>query len=122
MELTLEELTKNMCKGDTNYNRLVRVHAYHTVMSYNEMVKDKKKIIQEAREYHKQNPNCITHPDYIKYYDRKKRKSVYYTIYTKAPRFRTYRQQCVITAKQLETTFRIWLQARDSRKIYNFYH
>lgn len=122
MELTLEQLTKNMCKGETNYNRLVRQHAYHTVMSYNEMVKDKKKIIQEAREYHKQNPNCITHPAYIKYYDSKKRKSVYYTIYTKVPRFRTYRQQCAITAKQLETTFRVWLQSRDSRKIYNFYH
>lgn len=121
MELTLEQLTKNMCKGETNYIRLVRLHAYNTVISYNEMVKDKKKIIQEAREHHKQNPNCITHPDYIKYYDRKKRKSVYYTIYTKAPRFRTYRQQCAISYKQLETTLRIWLQARNNKDPYFYF-
>lgn len=122
MELTLEQLTKNMCRGETNYSRLVRIHAYNTVISYNKMVKDKKKIIQEAREHHKQNPNCITHPDYIRYYDHKKKKEVYYTIYTKAPRFRTYRQQLAISYTRLETNMRVWLQARNSRAIYNFYH
>lgn len=122
MELTLEQLINNMSKGETNYIRLVRQHAYHTVMSYNNMVKHKRNIIQEARKHHETNPKCITHPDYIRYYDHKKKKEVYYTIYTKAPRFRTYKQQCAITYKQLETTLRVWLQAKDSRKVYNFYH
>lgn len=122
MELTLEQLINNMSKGETNYIRLVRQHAYHTVMSYNDMVDYKKSIIQEAREFHETNPSCVIHPDGHKYYDRKKKKYMFYTIYTKAPRYRSYRQQCAITYKQLETTLRVWLQAKDSRKVYNFYH
>lgn len=118
MELTLEQLIKNMCKGETNYIRLVRQRAYHTVISYNEMVKHKKKIIQEAREYHETFPSCIIHPEGYKYYDRKKKKSVFYTIYTKAPRFRTYRQQCAITYKQLEVELRVWLEARANKDPY----
>ena len=118
MELTLEQLTKNMCKGETNYIRLVRLHAYNTVISYNNMVNYKKRIIQEAREFHETNPSCVIHPDGHKYYDRKKKKSVFYTIYTKAPRYRTYRQQCAISYKQLETTLRVWLQAKANKDPY----
>lgn len=122
MELTLEQLTKNMCKGETNYIRLVRHHAYYKLMHHNDMVDYMKSIIQETREHHETNPTCIIHPDGYKYYDCKKKKYKYYTIYTKTPRYRSYRQQLAITYRQLEDMLREWLRQKTSIEMFSYYN
>lgn len=122
MELTLEQLTKNICKGETNYIRLVRHHAYYKLINHNEMVTYMRSIIQETRENHKTDPTCIIHPNGLKYYDCKSNKRKYYTIHTKTPRYRTYRQQLAITYRQLEDTLRSLLQSRDDRDLFSCYH
>lgn len=86
------------------------------------MVNHKKSIIQETRKHHETHPDCIVDPEYRQYYDNKKKKYKYYTIYTKAPRYRTYKQQCAITYRQLEVELQVWLQARNNKKVYNYFY
>lgn len=117
-ELTLEQLTKNMCKGKTNYITLVQKAAYYSLIHHNGTVNYMKHILQKTREYHKTHSECITHPDRLKYFNPRKKKYLYYTIYTKTPRYRTYRQQCAITYRQLETLLRTDLHIKDDNKIF----
>ena len=121
-ELTLEQLIKNMNKGETNYIRLVRQYAYHAVIDHNAMVNVMKEYIQEVREFCKKHPGNITHPSLsYSYYNPKKGKRVRYTIYTKAPRYRTYRQQCAITYRQLDSTLKHNLYKKDKSRISDQY-
>lgn len=121
-ELTLEQLIKNMCKGKTNYITLVQQEAYHKVINHNAMVNVMKSYIQETREFCKKHPGNITYPSLsYSYYNPKKGKSVRYTIYTKAPRYRTYRQQCAITYNQLESTLKHNLYKKDKSRISDQY-
>lgn len=90
--MTYEELINNIAKSNSkssNYLRLVGQRAYQDCIDFNEFVKT---LQEEKRKYKEQ--GVIT--QYKNY------KGKMFTVYTKIPKFRTYKQQFAITVKTLE--------------------
>ena len=90
--MTYEELVNNIAKSNSrssNYLRMVGQRSYQECIAFNEFVKE---LQEEKRRYKEQ--GIIT--QYKPY------KGKMYTVYTKIPKFRTYKQQFAITVKTLE--------------------
>lgn len=110
--MTLEELTRNMCKGNnkaSNFYRQVREIAYAELKAHNDYIK----FCQELkREYNELN---IVSDFTIHIWSNKSKKLVWVTRYTKLPSYRSYRQQLGITTSQLEKELRSKLIYKNSR-------
>lgn len=85
----INNISKSNCKS-SNYSRLVGKRAYEDCIDFNNYVK----YLQELKRDYKEAGIITRH----KYY-----KGKLFTIYTKLPKFRTYKQQFAITYKTLET-------------------
>lgn len=90
--MTYEELINNISKSNSrssNYLRLVGKRAYQDCIRFNNNIKELQEL---KRAYREQGiiSSCIP-------YNGKR-----FTIYTKLPKFRTYKQQFAITVKTLE--------------------
>lgn len=90
--MTYEELINNIAKSNSrssNYLRLVGQKAYQDCIDFNEFVK----VLQEEKRKYKEQ-GIIT--KYKRYGGKT------FTVYTKIPKFRTYKQQFAITVNTLE--------------------
>lgn len=98
----INNISKSNCKS-SNYARLVGKRAYEHCIDYNDYVKD----LQALKRAYKEAGVITDH----KYY-----KGKIFTIYTKIPKFRTYKQQYAITYKTLETELYERMISRSRRK------
>lgn len=112
--MTEQELIVNMTKGYTkssNYYRQVQKQAYRDMLIQHrccDYYKDIKKQILETNDI-----ICLKKP--TKIYN-KHHKFVFFTRYTKIPKYRTYRQQLAITNKTYYKTLQGMLKFRNSFK------
>lgn len=90
--MTYEELINNIAKSNSrssNYLRLVGQKAYQDCIDFNDFIK----ILQEEKRKYKEQGIITEYKSY---------KGKMFTIYTKIPKFRTYKQQFAITVNTLE--------------------
>lgn len=97
----ISNIVKSNCKS-SNYARLVGKRAYQDCIGFNEYVKG----LQELKQAYKE-AGVITE---YKFYQNK-----LFTIYTKLPKFRTYKQQYAITYKTLEVELYNLMILRNSK-------
>lgn len=111
--LTLEQLCKNINSSrnkSSNYYRIARATAYTDMMRFNNYIKGLQQVQQKARDNNKVWTNvCI--------YSKKAKRVVTLTIYTKLPRYRSYRQQIAINCATLETTLKNNLEQADYNSV-----
>lgn len=113
--MTELELVNNIAKDIPNYNRILREKAYQYCIRTNRAIKYIQEEIRDQRQRYKEDPvqaNILV-PLKTTYFNRKSRKYVHYTIYSKAPKFITYRQAVAITAKELEKDLRQKLHYKE---------
>ena len=108
--MTLEQLAINMCKQQGNYTNLVRARAYRHTIQYNNWVKYIQDMLKATREQYKTTGKITTGETY---WNKKTHKSCYWTIYSKAPKFTTFKQQCAIYYKKLESDLKAELEFYD---------
>ena len=108
--MTQEQLIINMCKQQGNYINLVRARAYKHTIQYNNWVKYIQDMLKATREHYKATGKITLGETY---WNKKKRKSCYWTIYSKAPKFTTFKQQCAIYYKTLESDLKASLEFYD---------
>lgn len=113
--MTELELVKNIAKDTPNYNRILREKAYQYCIRTNNAIKYIQEVLKYQRQEYKKNPvkDNILAPIRATYYNKKSGKYVHYTIYSKTPKFITYRQAVAITAKQLEKDLRQGLHYKE---------
>lgn len=90
--MTYEELINNIAKSNSkssNYLRLVGQRSYQDCIDFNEFVK----VLQEEKRRYKERGIITEHKRYG---------GKTFTVYTKIPKFRTYKQQFAITVNTLE--------------------
>ena len=106
--MTELELVNNIAKDTPNYNRILRERAYRYCIRTNNAIKYIQEVLKYQRQEYKKNPvpDNILAPIKATYYNKKSKKYVHYTIYSKTPKFITYRQAIAITAKELEKELR----------------
>lgn len=108
--MTYEELLNNISKSNyksSNFRRLVNQFAYSDMViqhKYCDYLRGQKKVFKEK--------GIITDGTRIRS-NLNSYRTVYFTIYTKIPKYRTYRQQWAITAKQLEKSMKKDLEYKD---------
>lgn len=116
--LTEEQLIRNINRArnaSSNYNREVKRIAYEDMTSYNQYIKQ----LQQLKKSYQQQ-GIIT--DGFRIYSRKAHKMVFFTIYTKIPKYRSYRQQLAITNKQLYKRLYDTMQVRTyNRYLHELY-
>lgn len=108
--MTQEQLYSNMCLSiskSLNYNRIVYRSAYSKMQAYNNWIKELQKEQRKLREQNK----VYSTKRYL--YNAKTNKICALTIYTKLPKFRTYKQQVAISFNELEKHLRYKLQNND---------
>lgn len=108
--MTEQELIKSICKGSTYAYRCQKL-AYEEMTRFNDYVKYLHEMKKQLRE-NGQLMNGFKMP-------RPGKKPVYFTIYTKIPRFRSYRQQIAITYATLWKKDLERLKARDAYARWN---
>ena len=111
--LTVEQLCKNINisrSKSSNYYRLARSTAYTDMMRFNNYIKVLQQIQQEARYSNKVWTN-------IGIYSKKAKRVVRVSIYTKLPRYRSYRQQIAINCATLESILKNQLESEDYNRI-----
>lgn len=107
--MTEEQLIQNIAKSNnqySNYTSLVRQDAYHRMVNYNNSCKYYNRIIDNLRRLDK-----LT--DGTRKYNKKNRKLVYITKYTKKFRYMSYRQALAIGYKTLEKDLAKNLEFKD---------
>ena len=108
--MTEEQLYSNICQSiskSLNYNRIVYRTAYSNMEAYNNWIKRLQADQRELREYNE----IYSKNTYI--YNPKTKRICRLTIYTKLPKFRTYKEQRVINLCTLEKHLRYKLQNND---------
>lgn len=111
--LTLEQLCKNINNSrnkSSNYYRLARSTAYTDMMRFNNYIKVLQQTQQEARDNNKVWTN-------VGIYSKKAKRVVRLTIYTKLPRYRSYKQQIATNCVTLETALKNNLEQADYNSI-----
>ena len=111
--LTLEQLCKNINTSrnkSSNYYKLDRSTSYTDMMRFNNYIKVLQQAQQEARDNNKVWTN-------IGIYSKKAKRVVRLTIYTKLPRYRSYKQQVAINCITLETALKNNLEQADYNRI-----
>ena len=111
--LTLEQLCKNINNSrnkSSNYYRLARSTSYTDMMRFNNYIK----VLQEAQQEARDNNKVWTD---VGIYSKKAKRVVRLTIYTKLPRYRSYRQQIAINCVTLENILKNKLEAVDYNRI-----
>lgn len=111
--LTLEQLCKNINNSrnkSSNYYRIARATAYTDMMNYNNHIKTLQQEQQIARANNEVWTNKVI-------YSKESNKYVTLTIYTKLPRYRSYKQQVAINCATLETTLKNNLEQVDYNSI-----
>lgn len=117
--MTQEQLYSNICLSiskSLNYNRIVYKNAYNKMQVYNNWIKE---LQQDQKELREQNKVYST-KRYL--YNPKTNKICRLTIYTKLPKFRTYKQQVAISFNELEKHLRYKLQNNDYIPVTWFYN
>lgn len=119
--MTELELINNIAKDTPNYTRQLREKAYRYCIRVNNAVAYIQESIREQRLAYKNNPTpsniLVDIP--CTYYSKKSKRQVHYTIYSKAPKFITYRQAIAITNKQLEKELKQMLHKKQLRLQFN---
>lgn len=114
--MTEQELLENINKSrrQSNYYNIVRHLAYDEMMDYNRYIKRLHNLKKELREQ-----NLITEDtwDKTQIYSYKSKKFVCFTVYTKIPKFRSYKQQLAILGRQLEQRLLKRLKDLDNKAI-----
>lgn len=120
--MTELELINNIAKDIPNYTRLLRERAYQYCIRTNRFVKYIQEEIKDQRQVYKEHPtpSNIVVDTSATYYSKKSKRHVHYTIYSKAPKFITYRQAIAITNKQLEKELKQLLHKKQLRLKYSF--
>lgn len=113
--MTLEQLAINMCKQQGNYNNLVRAKAYRHTIQYNNWIKGIQAMLKETREQYKITGKITLG---YTYWDKKKHRTCYWTIYSKAPKFTTFKQQYAKYYKTLESSLKEALEHYDKLRQY----
>ena len=111
--LTVEQLCKNIYTSrnkSSNYYRLARSTAYTDMMRFNNYIKVVQQLQQEARYNNKVWTN-------IGIYSKKAKRVVRVSIYTKLPRYRSYRQQIAINCVTLESILKNQLESEDYNRV-----
>lgn len=111
--LTLEQLCKNINTSknkSSNYYRLARATAYKDMMRFNNYIK----VLQYAQQEARNNNKVWTD---VGIYSKKAKRVVRVTIYTKLPRYRSYKQQIAINCVTLENILKNKLESEDYNKI-----
>ncbi len=111
--LTLEQLCKNINNSrnkSSNYYRIARATAYEDVIGYNNHIKKLQQEQQRARANNQVWTNKVI-------YSKESNKCVTLTIYTKLPRYRSYKQQVAINCATLEITLKNNLEQADYNSI-----
>ena len=111
--LTVEQLCKNINTSrnkSSNYYRLARSTAYIDMMRFNNYIKVVQQLQQEARYNNKVWTNIGIH-------SKKAKRVVRVSIYTKLPRYRSYRQQIAINCVILESILKNQLESEDYNRI-----
>ena len=108
--MTQEQLIINMCKHQGNYINLVRARAYKHTIQYNNWVNYIQDMLKATREHYKATGKITLGKTY---WNKKKHKSCYWTIYSKAPKFTTFKQQCAIYYRTLESKLKSNLEFYD---------
>lgn len=108
--MTQEQLVINMCKQQGNYINLVRARAYKHTMQYNRYVKYIQDMLKDMRNQYKTTGKITTGETY---WNKKTRRTCFWTIYSKAPKFTTFKQQCAIYYKKLESDLKAELEFYD---------
>lgn len=108
--MTLEQLAINMCKQQGNYRNLVRAIAYRHTIQYNNWVKDVQDMLKATRRHYKATGKITLGETY---WDKKKHRTCFWTIYSKAPKFTTFKQQFAIYYRKLESDLKRSLEFYD---------
>lgn len=119
--MTELELAINMSKGTSNYTRLLRERAYQYCIKTNKFIKYIQEEIKDQRQVYKEHPtpSNILIDSAATYYSKKSKRHVHYTIYSKLPKFITYRQAIAITDKRLEQELKQMLHKKQLRLKYS---
>ena len=111
--LTLEQLCKNINNSrnkSSNHYRIARATAYTDMIRFNNYIK----VLQQAQQEARDNNKVWTD---VGIYSKKAKRVVRLTIYTKLPRYRSYRQQIAINCVILENILKNKLESVDYNRI-----
>lgn len=115
--MTQEQLIINMCKQQGNYINLVRARAYKHTMQYNNWVKYIQAMLKATRDHYKETGKITLGETY---WDKKKHRMCFWTIYSKAPKFTTFKQQFAIYYRTLESDLKAELEFYDDMAQYDY--
>lgn len=108
--MTQEELLNNISKSNyksSNFRRKVNIFAYDDMLRQHAYCDYLRELKKEFKEKGIITNGAMIRPNLNKY------RAVYFTIYTKIPKYRTYKQQWAITANVLEKAMKRDLEYKD---------